>query len=41
MVKTGRCGMGDLPKYGGENLAGMSKAVAGLIICGNTLRILL
>ena len=29
--------MGDLPKYGGENLAGMSKAVAGLIVCCNTL----
>ena len=41
MAKTGEWGMGDLPKYGGENLAGMSKAVAEPIIFRNTLRILL
>ena len=41
MVKTGGRGMDDLPKCGGGNLAGMSKAVAGLIIFRNTLRILM
>ena len=41
MVKTGGCGMDDLTKCGGGNLAGMSKAVAGMIIFRNTMRILL
>ena len=33
--------MGDFPKYGWENLAEMSKSVAGPIIFRDTLRILL